>query len=211
MKKCLFTLLALMLCGTVQAQNVEVTLNNGKVVKGETPSLSFYVDNDHEIRVKDKTSGEKSDFTSNDIKEIKYYDKKAKEWTNWVPMAAQMGLGMSYKENPKLYKNPVFLQPVYEGKNISAYIHYISTATHVQSGSIYGYGVMFYYKAKNEDFARTYYFKDNSVVVGIGQKTMLKRYFKDFPQIKDVLKDLSMKEFRKDPTILVKKLDEVLK
>ena len=70
---------------------------------------------------------------------------------------------------------------------------------------------MFYYKAKNEDFARTYYLKDNSVVVGIGQKTMLKRYFKDFPQIKVVLKDLSMKEFRKDPTILVKKLDEVLK
>ena len=61
-----------MLCGTVQAQNVEVTLNNGKVVKGETPSLSFYVDNEHEIRVKDKTSGEKSDFTSTDIKEIKY-------------------------------------------------------------------------------------------------------------------------------------------
>ena len=126
-------------------------------------------------------------------------------------MAAQMGLGISYKENPKLYKNPVCLKPVYEGKNISAYIHYISTATHVQSGSIYGYGVMFYYKAKNEDFARTYYLKDNSVVVGIGQKTMLKRYFKDFPQIKVVLKDLSMKEFRKDPTILVKKLDEVLK
>ncbi len=37
------------------------------------------------------------------------------------------------------------------------------------------------------------------------------RYFKDYPQIKEVLKDLSMKEFRKDPTILVKKLDEVLK
>ena len=27
-----------------------------------------------------------------------------------------MGLGMSYKKEPKLYKNPVFLHPVYEGK-----------------------------------------------------------------------------------------------
>lgn len=52
--------------------------------------------------------------------------------------------------------------------------------------------------------------KDNSIA-GIGQKTMLKRYFKNFPQIKEVLKDLSMKEFRKDPAILVKKLDEALK
>lgn len=210
MKKMIFSLLTLLMCGLVQAQNVEVTLNNGNVVKGETPSLSFYVDNAHEIRVKDKESGEKSDFTSTDVKEIKYYDKKAKEWTNWVPMVAQMGLSMSYKENPKLYKNPVFLQPVYEGKNISAYIHYISTATHVKSGSIYRFAIMFYYKAKNEGFARTYYLMDNSIA-GIGQKTMLKRYFKDYPQIKEVLKDLSMKEFRKDPMILVKKLDEVLK
>lgn len=121
MKKLLVMLLGLLLCGITQAQQVEVTLNNGGVVKGETPSLSFYVDNDHEIIVKDKASGEKHDFTSTDVKEIKYYDKKAKEWTNWVSMVAQMGLGMSYKENPKLYKNPVFLQPVYEGKNIRLY------------------------------------------------------------------------------------------
>lgn len=125
-------------------------------------------------------------------------------------MVAQMGMSMSYKENPKLYKNPVFLQPVYEGKNISAYIHYINTATHVKSGSIYRLAIMFYYKAKNEDFARTYYLKDNSIG-GIGQKTMLKRYLKNFPQIKEVLKDLSMKEIRKDPAILIKKLDEALK
>ena len=80
----------------------------------------------------------------------------------------------------------------------------------MKSGSIYRMAIMFYYKAKNEDFARTYYLKDNSIA-GIGQKTMLKRYLKNFPQIKEVLKDLSMKEFRKDPAILVKKLDEALK
>ena len=45
--------------------------------------------------------------------------------------------------------------------------------------------IMFYYKAKNEDFARTYYLKDNSIG-GIGQ-------------------------IRKDPAILIKKLDEALK
>ena len=69
---------------------------------------------------------------------------------------------------------------------------------------------MFYYKAKNEDFARSYYVMDNSIA-GIGQKTMLKMHFKEYPQIKEVLKGLSMKEIRKEPTILVKKLDEVLK
>ena len=208
MKKLIFMFLAILLCGIVQAQNAEVTLNNGTFVKGDIGKFSFNVDNYHEFRIK-KTDGEKADFASTDVKEIKYYNKKAGEWENWIPMVAQMGLSMSYKENPKLYKNPVFLQPVYEGKNISAYIHYISTATHVKSGSIYRMAIMFYYKAKNEDFARTYYLKDNSIA-GIGQKTVLKMYFKGYPQIKEILKGLSMKEIRKDPTILVRKLDEVL-
>ena len=93
--------------------------------------------------------------------------KKAKEVTNWIPLYAQMGLGMSYKKAPKLYKNPVFLHPVYKGKNISAYVHYISTNTHVKSGSIYRLGIMFYYKSKDEDFARSYYLMDNSGAGGI--------------------------------------------
>ena len=121
MKKLFVMFLGLLLCGITQAQQVEVTLNNGGVVKGETPSLSFYVDNDHEIIVKDKASGEKHDFTSTDVKEIKYYDKKAKEWMNWIPMVAQMGMSMSYKKEPKLYKNPIFLHPVYEGKHFRIY------------------------------------------------------------------------------------------
>ena len=202
MKKWILMLLALVLCGVTQAQNAEVTLNNGTIVKGDIEKFSFNVDNYHEFRIK-KTDGEKADFASTDVKEIKYYNKKAGEWENWIPMVAQMGLSMSYK-------NPVFLQPVYEGKNISAYIHYISTATHVKSGSIYRMAIMFYYKAKNEDFARTYYLKDNSIA-GIGQKTVLKMYFKGYPQIKEILKGLSMKEIRKDPAILIKKLDEALK
>lgn len=176
MKKLIFMFLAILLCGIVQAQNAEVTLNNGTFVKGDIKKFSFNVDNYHEFRIK-KTDGEKADFASTDVKEIKYYNKKAGEWENWIPMVAQMGMSMSYKENPKLYKNPVFLQPVYEGKNISAYIHYINTATHVKSGSIYRLAIMFYYKAKNEDFARTYYLKDNSIG-GIGQKTVLKMYFR---------------------------------
>ena len=182
MKKLIFMFLAILLCGIVQAQTSEIILNNGKVVKGKIQSLSFNVDNTHEVRIKNEVSGEKFDYTSADVKEIKFYDKKAKEVTNWIPLYAQMGLGMSYKKPPKLYKNPVFLHPVYKGKNISAYVHYIRTNTHVKSGSIYGFGIMFYYKSKDEDFARSYYLMDNSIA-GIGQKTVLKMYFKGYPQI----------------------------
>ena len=69
---------------------------------------------------------------------------------------------------------------------------------------------MFYYKAKDEDFARSYYLMDNSIA-GIGQKTMLKRYFKGYSQIKEILQGLSMKDIRNDPAILVRIIDEILK
>lgn len=97
MKKWILMLLALVLCGVTQAQNAEVTLNNGTFVKGDIKKFSFNVDNYHEFRIK-KTDGEKADFASTDVKEIKYYNKKAGEWENWIPTVAQMGLSMSYKK-----------------------------------------------------------------------------------------------------------------
>ena len=78
MKKLIFMFLAILLCGMTQAQTSEVILNNGKVVKGEIKRLSFNVDNTHDIRIKEVVSGEKFDYTSADVKEIKFYDKKAK-------------------------------------------------------------------------------------------------------------------------------------
>lgn len=108
MKKLIFMFLAILLCGIVQAQTSEIILNNGKVVKGKIKSLSFNVDNTHEVRIKNEVSGENFDYTSADVKEIKFYDKKAKEVTNWIPLYAQMGLGMSYKKAPSSTKIPYF-------------------------------------------------------------------------------------------------------
>ena len=90
MKKLIFMFLAILLCGIVQAQTSEIILNNGKVVKGKIQSLSFNVDNTHEVRIKNEVSGENFDYTSADVKEIKFYDKKAKEVTNWIPLYAQL-------------------------------------------------------------------------------------------------------------------------
>ena len=85
MKKLIFMFLAILLCGIVQAQTSEIILNNGKVVKGKIKSLSFNVDNTHEVRIKNEVSGENFDYTSADVKEIKFYGKKAKEVTNCMP------------------------------------------------------------------------------------------------------------------------------
>lgn len=108
MKKLIFMFLAILLCGIVQAQTSEIILNNGKVVKGKIQSLSFNVDNTHEVRIKNEVSGEKFDYTSADVKEIKFYDKKAKEVTNWIPLYARWDWECLIRKPPSSTKIPYF-------------------------------------------------------------------------------------------------------
>ena len=47
-------------------------------------------DNGSEIRVKDKKNGEHKDYKSSEIKEVKYFDEKGKEWITFVPLMAKI-------------------------------------------------------------------------------------------------------------------------
>ena len=116
MKRIFFMFLALLLCVMVQAQdNVEITLNNGNVVKGVTKTL-FMLDDGDVVVAKDSKYREKKEYKSTEIKSIKYYDSKSKEWIKFVPLMAQKSLPSVWNKNPKPYKTPIFLKPVYEGK-----------------------------------------------------------------------------------------------
>ena len=86
MKRIFFMFLALLLCVMVQAQDdVEITLNNGNVVKGVTKAL-FMLDDGDVVVAKDSKSREKKEYKSTEIKSIKYYDSKSKEWIKFVPL-----------------------------------------------------------------------------------------------------------------------------
>lgn len=92
MKRLFFMFLALLLCVMVQAQdNVEITLNNGNVVKGVTKTL-FMLDDGDVVVTKDSNSKEKKEYKSTEIKSIKYYDSKSKKWIKFVPLMAQKSL-----------------------------------------------------------------------------------------------------------------------
>ena len=145
MKRIFFMFLALLLCVMVQAQdNVEITLNNGNVVKGVTKTL-FMLDDGDVVVAKDSKYREKKEYKSTEIKSIKYYDSKSKEWIKFVPLMAQKSLPSVWNKNPKPYKTPIFLKPVYEGKNVSAYIHYISTITNTKTLHLEGTNYVFYF------------------------------------------------------------------
>ena len=101
MKRIFFMFLALLLCGMVQAQdNVEITLNNGNVVKGVAKTL-FMLDDGDVVVAKDSKYREKKEYKSTEIKSIKYYDSKSKEWIKFVPLMAQKSAVVSTANKEK--------------------------------------------------------------------------------------------------------------
>ena len=206
MKKLTMLLLCLLLCGMAQAQNnVKITLNNGKVVEGLTKHM-FMLDNGDAILLKDTKDGEKSEYKSTEIKSVDYLESGSKEWVTFVPLAAQRTLPSVWNKNPKPYKNPVFLTPVYEGKHVSAYIHYITTATNTKTVHLQGTSYMYYFKVHNENVAKSYCMGSM-----IGIKMLLKIVFKPYPVMQETIADLDTKAFAKDPVSLIKTFDGLLK
>lgn len=206
MKKLMTLWLCLLLCGMAQAQNnVKITLNNGNVVEGVTKHL-FMLDNADAILLKDTKAGEKSEYKSTEIKSVDYYDSDSKEWITFVPLTAQRTLPSVWNKNPKPYKTPVFLSPLYEGKHVSAYIHYITTATNTKTVHLQGTSYMYYFKVHSEDVAKSYCMGSM-----IGIKMLLKIVFKPYPVMKETINDLDTKAFAQDPVSLIKTFDELLK
>lgn len=203
MKNFLTALLALLFCNTLMAQDVKLTLNDGNVVSGSTNSL-FMFDGNSEIRLKDTKSGAKQDFGAAQLKEVKYYNKHDNEWLTFVPLVAQKSLPSVWNKNPKPFKEPVFMMPIYTGKRVSAYKHFISTQTNTKKAQINGSGYVLYFMVKGESLARAFWMSS-----AIGAKAMLKIVFKDYPEMKSVVSDLDTDKFYEDPLMIIRKFDEL--
>lgn len=204
MRKTLFMLLACMFCIIAQAQTkVEVTLTDGKVVKGTTTTL-FSVDDANAVKVKN-AKGEKLTYKTSEVKSLRAYDDKSQKWYTFEVLKAQKALPNVWNKKPKPYSDPVFLQVVYEGKNVTGYVHNISTQTNTKTLQLTGTGGMLYFKLKNEDVARAFWMS-----AAVGWRAELKLVFKDFPVMKPVLKELDSKSFYADPFALIKTFDGLL-
>lgn len=97
------------------------------------------------------------------------------------------------------------MQVVYEGKNVTGYVHNISTRTNTKTLQLTGTGGMLYFKLKKEDVARAFWMS-----AAVGWRAELKLVFKDFPVMKPVIKELDSKSFYADPFALIKTFDGLL-
>ena len=205
MKKLISFVAAAMLCGLVSAQKVSVTLNDGKVIDG-TLSSSL-ADGATKVYVKNEADGQKTEYTTADVKTLTLTSDKG-ETATYIPMTAQRGLPSVWNKNPKPYKEPVFMQPIYSGKNVSAYAMPISgvsngrNATGTYTQTTYTLH-QFYFKVNSEDIAKGYWMSGS-----IGAKAMMKLVFKPYPQMKEVIKNMDFDEFYKDPALIIRKFDE---
>lgn len=205
MKKLMLLLLALLPCALGAAQMpIEVTTHGGEVVKGTSNGL-FLFDHFHELRVKDEESGKKQDFTSEELTSVKLYDEESGEWITAVPLKAQRSMPSLLFRNPKPYRNPVFMIPLYEGKRVSAYKHLISTMTVTQQYQIQGGSFMLYFLVKGEDVCRAYALNNS-----VGAKAVLKLVFKDFPEMAEEVENMDSDKFYEDPLDIIKRFDEIL-
>lgn len=202
MKNSIIMLFAIFFCNVLMAQEVKLTLNNDDVVEGTTKSL-FMFDSYNEIRVNIEKTKEKKDYASTDVKSVKYYSKSDKEWVTFVPLMAQKSMPSIWNKNPKPYSKPVFMQPLYEGKRVAAYKHFITTQTNTKTLQINGSGYVLYFKVKGENVARAFWMSSS-----IGAKALLKIVFKDFPEMKSIISDLDTDQFYKDPLMIIRKFDE---
>lgn len=100
---------------------------------------------------------------------------------------------------------PLMKHPVHEGKNVSAYIHFIST-TNTKTLHLEGTNYVSYFKVKNEDVAKGYWMGSS-----IGAKMLLNIVFKPYPVMKETVSNLDTKEFDKDPISLIRTFDSLLK
>lgn len=110
------------------------------------------------------------------------------------------------EQKSKTIQNSDIPKPVYEGKNVSAYIHFISTTTNTKTLHLEGTNYVFYFKVKNEDVAKGYWMGSS-----IGAKMLLNIVFKPYPVMKETVSNIDTKEFDKDPISLIRTFDNLLK
>ena len=221
-KSLLLSLLLSLLCAlsvsAKKSSNIkcELILNDGKKVEGwlvKEKSASYgpnMVKNATDVVVASSAeSKDGTNYNADDVKEMKLTDEASGESLVYKSLHAVKAFTMpkSMSPSPKRY----FWLVMYEGKKVTGYISTATTRviTGVRS-SFTERSLPFSYSVDGDNIAVTYHVPMGGTVVG--KQADLKRMFERFPQMVEYIdsKEFDLKAFKKNPFILLEKLDQIL-
>lgn len=190
---------------------VTCTLTDGTVIEGYTsiPLTKIITSQLYELDISDTYKGKARTYTSEEVKRIVY----TSTLNDSLPLIyesvkAQRNMPNRLNKDPKPYKKPVFLQLIYEGKNIKGYKTLTTDYTVNMSGTNVNYIFQYYYLKKGDEIAKSYWLGRKGLVLIM--KKDIKLYFREFPKLVEMVdkKEIKTKHLRKNPEMVLPLMDK---
>ena len=193
---------------------VRITKVDGTTLEGYSMT-SFYNTMLPEVRkftFSTEYKGKTTTYTSEEVKRVEFVNLEMDS----MPLVYESVQALStipgpLRKNPKPFKKPVFLRLFYNGKNVKGYTMPFADNTYTKSSTTSRDTWKYYYLTKDATYANAYWLDVKGIRVAI--KKELKFALKDFPEvIKKIENDeISLKEFKKDPKMILPLLDQSYK
>lgn len=98
---------------------------------------------------------------------------------------AQNSIPNLFSKDPKPFKKPVFLQLIYEGKNVKGYKTLTTDYTVNNNSTKVNYVWRYYYLKKGDEIAKAYWLGIKGIFLVM--KKAMKLYFKEFPKLVEMV------------------------
>lgn len=190
---------------------VTCTLTDGTVIEGycSIASTARLISPVYDLKISDTYKGKARKYTSEEVKRIVY----TSTLNDSLPLIyesvkAQRNMPNRLNKDPKPYNKPVFLQLIYEGKNIKGYKTLTTDYTVNMSGTNVNYIFKYYYLKKGDEIAKSYWLGRKGLVLIM--KKDIKLYFREFPKLVEMVdkKEIKTKHLRKNPEMVLPLMDK---
>lgn len=190
---------------------VTCTLTDGTVIEGYTsiPLTKIITSQLYELDISDTYKGKARTYTSEEVKRIVY----TSTLNDSLPLIyesvkAQKNMPNQFNKDPKPFNKPVFLQLIYEGKNVKGYKTLTTDYTVNNNSTKVNYVFRYYYLKKGDEIAKAYWLGIKGIFLVM--KKAMKLYFREFPKLVEMVdkKEIKGKQFRKNPEMVLPLMDK---
>ena len=190
---------------------VRVTKTDGTVFEGynETAFRNYFRPKVKTVSISDEYKGKAVKYKSSEIKRLVFVVSMNDSLPYMFDaVKASITLPSLFNKNPKPTKEPIMLQVIYTGENVTGYIMPCTDITNTPGMKKIVRTWKYLYKTKDSDVAKAYWLDTSDIIVGM--KSVMKLYFREFPEIVKMVeeKELTPKEFRENPAKILQLMDK---